>query len=180
MLWVWGPVAVSLGLIILASGEIGSNMHSDVWMWRAVHQWLPWLFGTGAASSATPTFLPVWVRKLAHVAEYAVLGLVVVRALQLSGRSPGASSAPGRLDRAGPFGAPVVVIVGFCFCVVVGILDELHQSTHASRTGSPRDVVIDAFGATVGLVVGWLVWRGASSAVDLPADGDRMRLPRGG
>jgi VanZ family protein len=52
-------------------------------------------------------------------------------------------------------------MVAICLplCGAVAILDEIHQRTLASRTGSPRDVAYDVLGAAVGLVVGGLVWR---------------------
>ncbi len=150
-------MVVWLGVIAVTSGEIGAHSHSDVWVWRAIHQWLPWLFGT-ETSSSTPTFLPTWVRKLAHFAEYAVLGAVVARALQRS-PSPHVPGSPGKGRLPGVLGLPPVVTIGLPFCGAVAIIDELHQRTLVSRTGSPRDVAFDVVGAAVGLVVGGLVWR---------------------
>ncbi len=160
-LWLWAPVVVWVGVIALTSSEIGAQTHSDVWIVRGLHGWLPWLFGPETSSLAAPTFLPWWVRKLAHVAEYAVLGLLVARSFQ-RWVAPGARATlrPRSSRRlAGLRGLPAVAVIALPFCGAVAILDELHQSTIASRTGSPRDVLFDLVGAGLGLVVGWLVWR---------------------
>ncbi len=166
VVWLWGPVVVWVGVIALTSGEVGAQTHSDVWVWRALHEWLPWLFGTEASSSpATSTFLPWWVRKLAHVAEYAVLGALAARAF-LRSVAPAAQATlrpPAVASPRGPGAAlPAVVVIALPLCGAVAILDELHQSTLASRTGSPRDVAFDLVGAALGLVVGWRVWRRCS------------------
>lgn len=177
---VWGPVVVWLGVIALTSGEAGAHTDSDVWVWRVVHEWLPSLLGM-KPSAAAPAFLPWWVRKSAHVAEYAVLGALAARALHQSvaaagavtraphglrsshrlrfWRAPGGPGAPrkGRLPVVR--GLPAVVVMGLPLCGAVAIIDELHQSTLASRTGSLRDVAYDVVGAGLGMVVGGLVWR---------------------
>jgi VanZ family protein len=158
VVWLWAPVVVWLGVIALTSGEIGAHANSDVWVWRTFHEWLPRLFGLEASSSA-PTFLPTWVRKSAHVAEYAVLGALAARAIHLPGGSTRTSSSVGPRRLAGLRGLPAVGVIGLPFCGAVAILDEMHQSALASRTGSPRDVLYDVLGAGLGLVVGWLVWR---------------------
>lgn len=186
-LWVWGPVVVWLGVIALTSGEAGAHAHSDVWVWRVVHEWLPSLFGMEPPAAA-PAFLPWWVRKSAHVAEYAVLGALAARALHQSvaaagavtraphglrsshrlrfWRAPRGPGAPrkGRLPvvrglLSGVRRLPAAVVMGVPLCGAVAIIDELHQSALASRTGSPRDVAYDVVGAALGLVIGWLVWR---------------------
>lgn len=180
IIWCWAPVVVWLGVIALTSGEAGAHAHSDVWLWRAVHEWLPSLFGMEPPASA-PSFLPWWVRKLAHVAEYAVLGLVVARAFLRSAMPVAGATVRPRLSRrpAGLLGLPAVVaLVGLPFCVIVAILDELHQSTLASRTGSPRDVAIDAAGAALGVVIGLFAWRRRAGGRAVRRSS--ARLPRGG
>jgi VanZ family protein len=102
--------------------------------------WLPVLVWAGVifAFSSVPnlgTGLGGWdlvLRKLAHTAEYAILGALVVRA---TGRS--------------------------WLALGVGVLyaasDELHQTVVRGRHGSPVDVAIDA----VGLACGIVLWNAA-------------------
>ena len=77
------------------------------------------------------------LRKLAHLTEYAVLALLWFKAL-------GSVTAPTR--RAAPWAALAI-------CLVCAFADEMHQSTLPTRTGSARDFLIDAVGATTMLVV---------------------------
>jgi VanZ family protein len=79
-------------------------------------------------SLAEETFVAVnlSVRKLGHVIGYGVLSLLNSRAL-LGRRRP----------------------LAIILAVVVAIIDEVHQSTIPTRTGSPLDVLLDTAAATV-------------------------------
>ena len=100
---------------------------------RVAYEWLPVVAWAGVifAISSIPslgTGLGVWdlvLRKLAHVTEYAVLGLLLARAVPLT--------------------------PAFVLGVLYAASDELHQHFVAGREGAPRDVVIDALGVLVGL-----------------------------
>ncbi len=81
-------------------------------------------------------FIHGLVRKLAHLTEYGVLGLLWFRAL-------------GR-DRAITLSA--VAAVSLLICVAWAALDEWHQSFVPSRTASVVDVAIDSSGAFLALV----------------------------
>ncbi|NNL84516.1 MAG: VanZ family protein [Myxococcales bacterium] len=73
------------------------------------------------------------VRKAAHLAEYAVLGALTLRAL--------ASSVPNRR-------AP---LWAWLLALCVALVDEGYQSTSPVRTGSLRDVGVDGVGALIGV-----------------------------
>ena len=88
-----------------------------------------------APTSAWDTIL----RKLAHVAEYAILGALLLRAV----RRPGLAVALG---------------------VVYAASDEVHQMFVEGRHGAPLDVVIDA----AGLLVGIIAWRRLASRASRP------------
>lgn len=75
------------------------------------------------------------VRKLAHVVEYAILGALVVRALDLPRRSLESISVRALL-----------------LCGLFAGLDEFHQSFVPSRTGALSDVLLDTFGAALGVI----------------------------
>jgi VanZ family protein len=101
-------------------------------LWLPVVAWAAVIF----AFSSIPdlgTGLGGWdllLRKMAHTAEYAVLGALLLR-------------ATGR--------AGLAVLLGTLYAAS----DEIHQSFVAGRMGSPVDVAIDA----VGVALGVLVWQ---------------------
>jgi VanZ family protein len=81
------------------------------------------------------------IRKSAHLIEYAVLGMLMARALTLSD-------------------APVtsaVIVRTIVYCALYASADELHQVFVPSRTGSPYDVLIDTLGTTAGTLL--FAWR---------------------
>jgi VanZ family protein len=101
-------------------------------LWAPVVVWAAVIF----AFSSIPdlgTGLGTWdlvLRKLAHTAEFAVLGALLLRAL--------GSELPAFLAGVG-----------------YAITDELHQHFVEGRVGAPLDVLIDSAGVAVGI----LVWR---------------------
>ncbi len=85
------------------------------------------------------------LRKTAHFVEYAILAMLTYRALGM-GPTPRARGA--RL-----LGA-VLIAVG------CASFDEWHQTLTLTRTGRPRDVLIDGMGALTGaLTGGWYLFR---------------------
>jgi VanZ family protein len=97
------------------------------------------------------------IRKSAHFIEYAVLAVLICRALAADG---------GRLAR-----RTIVRTIGYC--AAYAMLDELHQALVPSRTGSAVDVMIDAIGATFG-TLSLAAWR-ARRARDRISDRFRAR-----
>jgi VanZ family protein len=103
-----------------------------------VSRWLPVVVWAGVifAFSSVPslsTHFGTWdlvLRKLAHMTEYAVLALLLLRAT-------------------GSYAWALGLTVGYA-CT-----DEFHQTFVRGRHGSPVDVGIDAVGALIGLAV----WR---------------------
>src|SRR5437667_6892134 len=107
---------------------------------RVLSLWIPVVLWAGVifALSSIPslgTGLGTWdliLRKGAHITEYAVLALLLLRAV---GRE-----------------APALALG-----IVYAASDELHQGFVHGRHASPVDVAID----TVGLLLGLLAWRRA-------------------
>jgi VanZ family protein len=100
--------------------------------WLPVAAWAAVIFALSSIPSLG-TGLGTWdllLRKLAHAAEYAVLGALLLRAL----RRP---------------------LPAFALAVLYAVTDEVHQTFVPGREGAPLDVVVDAAGAAVGVVV----WR---------------------
>jgi VanZ family protein len=98
--------------------------------WLAVAAWAAVIF----ALSSIPhlgTGLGTWdtiLRKGAHVTEYAILGLLLLRAV----------------GREGP---------AFLVGVAYAITDEVHQHFVSGRHASPIDVAIDSAGVLLGIAV---------------------------
>ena len=69
------------------------------------------------------------LRKLAHAAEFAVLGFLLLR-------------ATGRFDLALGLG------------IAYAVSDEIHQHFVSGREGAPLDVAIDAVGVAIGVYLG--------------------------
>jgi VanZ family protein len=106
--------------------------------WLPVVAWAAVIFSLSAVPSLS-SGLGGWdllLRKCAHMGEYAVLALLVRRAL---GRARPAWWA-------------------FAAAVAYACSDEFHQSFVRGRHGSPVDVCIDAVGALLGLALWPRVW----------------------
>jgi VanZ family protein len=100
--------------------------------WLPVAAWAALIFVLSSIPDLG-TGLEGWdlvLRKIAHAAEYAVLGALLLRAT----RRPRLAIALG---------------------VAYAVSDELHQALVPGRQGSPLDVAIDA----TGVVCGVLVWQ---------------------
>jgi VanZ family protein len=98
--------------------------------WLPVAVWAAVIF-TLSSIPSLDSGLGTWdtvLRKLAHLAEYAVLGALLYRALRRE---------------------PAAIAVGSLYAVT----DEVHQTFVSGRQGSPLDWLID----TVGVVAGALL-----------------------
>jgi VanZ family protein len=86
------------------------------------------------------------VRKAGHVTEYAILALLLLRAV-----SRGESGASGRRVPSNQ-----ALTRAWLLATAYAGTDEFHQSFVSTRDGSVRDVLIDSFGAALALVC--VVW----------------------
>ena len=136
--WVaWLAVAACTFLILgLGGAEFGAAQTS-----RYMLPALRWIFPD--LSIRTYLVLIVWIRKIAHVTEYALLGFLAFRAVWLSLQQ---QSALAR-----------VALLALGLAATVAMTDEIRQSFLPNRTSSPWDVMIDVSGAlmAIGLAIGW-------------------------
>ena len=88
----------------------------------------------GAGSRDRPGNRDTFLRKIAHTAEYALLGALLYRAT----RRPAAA---------------------LLLASVYAVTDEIHQTFVAGRHGSPVDWLIDTAGAAIGVAIAVRVWR---------------------
>lgn len=130
----WLPLLVWLGVIFVGSTSVMSAEHTS----RYIVPFLLWL-KPGMSPHAIWTILVV-ARKCAHVTEYAVLALLLWRALR---------SVPTLSPKT--FMVFAAVLLG---CALFAASDEFHQMFVKSRTPSVRDVLLDVGGAFLGLLIG--------------------------
>lgn len=134
-LWLkyWAPVVLWMALIFSASTDVGSSDRSS----RLIAPVLRWLF----PSLPEPTIdaVVLGVRKTAHMTEYAVLTVLVWRALRRPVRS---DPRPWSWR---PAGLAVAVAMAYA------VSDELHQAFVPSRQAQLTDVLLDSVGALLGL-----------------------------
>src|SRR5262252_5636927 len=130
----WLPLLIWLGVIFVGSTSVMSAEHTS----RYIVPFLLWL-KPGMSPEAIWTILVV-TRKCAHVSEYAVLGLLLWRALR---------SVPS-------LGTKTLMVFGAALlgCALFAASDEFHQTFVKSRTPSVRDVFLDVGGALLGLLFG--------------------------
>jgi VanZ family protein len=101
-----------------------------LYLWLPVVLWAGLIFALSAVPSLD-TGLGTWdlvLRKLAHAAEYAVLGALLQRAVRQE---------------------PLAVLAGSAYAVT----DEVHQSFVSGRQGSPLDWLVDTIGVVAGVLL---------------------------
>ena len=112
------------------------------WRFRVLKLWFPVAVWCAVIFhlSSIPGLAGPWeewdffLRKTAHVTEYAILAFLVLRALQ--GHKVGGSQA---------------MAWAFLFSLLYAASDEFHQSFVPERTGELKDVIIDSAGCALGI-----------------------------
>jgi VanZ family protein len=137
----WLPVLVWMTLIFSASSDTGSFARSS----RIVAPLLHWLFPH--LSEDTVYLVVLIVRKGAHLTEYAVLALLLWRALRQSAKK-----------EARRWSWPTFRLV-LLLAALYAASDEFHQQFVASRDSAVHDVLIDTMGSAAGLLALWLFGR---------------------
>lgn len=125
------------GLILVASSGLMSAEHTS----RFIGPVLRWMIPEISAEHvATVQF---YIRKAAHVTEYAVLALLLMRALGGEAKRLVTSH----------------IFIALALTLLCAATDELHQSFVRSRTGSSFDVMLDLTGALIGVAAFVLLHR---------------------
>jgi VanZ family protein len=130
----WLPLLIWLGVMFLGSTDLMSAQHTS----RCIVPFLRWL--NPHISWAAINTIHTVIRKLGHVSEYAILALLLWRAVR--------SGSALHMKMSLLFGA--VLLASALFAAS----DEFHQSFVKSRTPSVRDVLLDVAGAFLGLLIG--------------------------
>lgn len=129
----WIPVIAWMLLIFLASGDLMSAEHTS----RFLGPFLLWLIPDLAPGTLVE--IHFCVRKAAHVTEYAILALLMCRAVFRGTKLKCTTS--------------ILFVAVSIICVLVATCDEFRQSFVESRGASAWDVMIDAAGAIFGLLI---------------------------
>jgi VanZ family protein len=124
-----------MALIFFASSGAGSARNTS----RLIGPLLRWLLG--AVTDETVWTIQFYLRKTGHAVGYAILAILCWRAL----------TQPVRWTREAWQCRNAWLAWGIAS--VYAMTDELHQSFIPSRQGSVMDVVLDAIGAAVGLLL---------------------------
>jgi VanZ family protein len=127
----YAPVLVWVGIIFLLSSPEGSMQQTS----RFLRPLLQFIFP--AADEATLQIYHGYIRKSAHVTEYAILAILAARAF----------------SAAKPFLRSFWFVWAIGLVISVASLDEFNQSFEPSRTSTPWDVALDVAGGVLGAVL---------------------------
>ena len=137
----WLVVVLWFGLIFMASSDTGSAKRSSRIIGPIVH----WLFPNLPEESVQEIIF--YVRKAAHLTEFAILALLLWRAFR----------KPVKNDkRPWSWFEARNALLGV---VIYAATDEIHQCFVPSRQGSVLDVLIDSSGGAIGLLALWAFGR---------------------
>ncbi|HZO88407.1 MAG TPA: VanZ family protein [Chthonomonadaceae bacterium] len=139
-----GPAIIWMLVIFMGSTDIGNGQHS-----LSVVEFILRFLAPYRLEQLSPQTLDVLnlvLRKACHVTEYAILTLLVVRAIQFG---------ETRLKLGALAGAAAISALFACS-------DEIHQRFVPTRGPSPVDVMIDCIGVVL-VIIGLLLWFGIKS-----------------
>jgi VanZ family protein len=137
----WLPVVLWMGVIFAMSTGLGASDNTS----RIIEPLLRWLLPHSPPE--TIGFMHFLIRKLGHLSEYAVLGLLARRAMAIT-------LDPQNPARAGWKAAGFALLIAAAYAAT----DEFHQSFVPGRTPALGDVLIDTSGACIALIAVEL-WR---------------------
>jgi VanZ family protein len=126
------PLVVWLAFISFASSDSFNAANTS----RIIGPLVLWLFPN--TSAETLLSIHLITRKLAHLTEYAILGLLAARAFRTSSRAAISKRW---------------FLISLILIVAYALLDEYHQTFVPSRTGSIYDSFIDMLGGLTALIV---------------------------
>jgi VanZ family protein len=135
------PAMLWMAVIFTLSTHAGSATHTDSFLNTLLARFFPGLFHRMTWPELDA--IHYYVRKAAHVIEYAILGILMVRALR----------------GARPFTDLRLLLSARGICALYAATDEFHQIFVPGRTPKVTDVCIDACGSALGIVLLFLFMR---------------------
>jgi VanZ family protein len=139
-LYNWWPVIIWVALIAMESTDLMSGAHTG----KLLDVVLTPIFGV--IENHRLELINFLLRKIGHLTGYAILSLLVFRALR---RSYANRSQSFRVDSSTLRRWAAQAIA---FTALVASADEFHQSFIPSRTSSIGDVMLDTFGAVLMMI----------------------------
>jgi VanZ family protein len=142
MVWYWLPPLLWMAGMFWLSTDTFAAEHTGGLLWRALRELAP------RVTAVQYAWLHFGIRKAAHGTEYAILAVLLLRAL----RAGAAAAWHWRWAT-----LALLLVAAHAF------LDEYHQSFTQSRTASVGDSLLDIAGGLVGLLMFWLRRRRSAS-----------------
>jgi VanZ family protein len=133
----WMPVIAWMLVIFAASTDLGSAEHTSRFLIPFLH-WVNPLISIEAIAK-----IQFLIRKAAHLTEYAVLAILLLRAVRSGMRRAFRKQA----------------LLVFGIASVYAMTDEFHQTFNSSRSATIHDVMIDCCGVLIGLGIYWAARR---------------------
>jgi VanZ family protein len=130
----WLPAIAWACLISFLSTDVFSSEHTSLFIIPVLQRLVP------NASAETLELIHAIIRKTAHLTEYFIFSIFLMRGLR----------GKDRVWRLHWAIWAVVIAAGYAS------FDEFHQSFVPSRTASPWDALLDTLGASTAQVVLWL------------------------
>lgn len=121
----WGPVLVWAACIFMFSSSAFGGEHTSAFLMPLLEHYFP------GVPHEHLLRVHAGVRKLAHFTEYAILSVLLLRALR---------------DDERPFATAQALAI--LAAALYACTDELHQAFVPNRTAAVGDVMIDALGAS--------------------------------
>jgi VanZ family protein len=141
----WLPILFWLGVIFVGSTDLMSAEHTSRFIVPFLQRLKPDISPEMLAS------IHFIIRKSAHVGEYAILALLLFRAVT------------SITHRKWPMS--ILKVGVWVACLFVAATDEFHQTFVQSRGAAVRDVMIDSCGALLGLLIGAGLGMGRSTTI---------------
>lgn len=127
------PLLVWMAVVYTLSTGTGGATHTNSGLDSLLARYFPFL--NRVLTWPERDALHYYVRKTAHVTEYAILGILAVRALRHVRRLP----------------ARQLWIAAWLFATIYAASDEFHQIFVPGRTPKVTDVMLDSVGAIIGI-----------------------------
>lgn len=152
----WLPVIAWTLSILIASGDSMSSAHTS----RFLVPFLMWL--SPGISPEAIWWIQFFIRKAAHLTEYAILAMLLWRAF---------SHGTNRQTR-----LPHLFAIVWLVATLISAGDEFRQWFVPSREATWRDVLIDSTGAVLGLLISWSLARRRTQKMSVQAKSPALKI----